>query len=251
MTRSGEDNYFRANSLSCIIAFMLFAASAANASLTVTHQDATLTTICPADLPTPSISTVDNTVKPVHTQLTNIGAEFLQPPETPAGLLNAHSNSIRSLPAVPATILMLLTGLLCISLYRDRKVWLVALMGLLWVGHAGIQTFPRFACHFSYKNHTKQQICAELAYPHYLENSHRLRNDVEGTWYVGLLRHLGGIPGNKSVIISQLAIVFGLDSQSSLFHRLAFNAEQLSHFSLAFVSDNLVRGPPFLAWKFV
>ena len=248
MIRSGEGNYFRASSLSCIIAFMLFIAPAVNASLTVTHRDDILRATCPADLQTTSSAgTVDNVVKPVHTQLTNIGAEFLQPPETPAGLLNANSNSIRHLPAIPATILMLLTGLLCISLYRDRKVWLVALMGLLWVGHAGIQTFPRFACHFSYKNHTKQQICAELAYPHYLENSHRLRNDVEGTWYVGLLRHLGAIPGNKSVIISQFAIIFGLDSQSSLFHRLAFNAEQLSHFSLAFVSDNLVRGPPFLA----
>ena len=246
----GEGNrFFRLGKLLCLT-FLLFAASAANASPTVTRRGAELPdSLSLTNTQTTTSDSINTVVKPVRAELANLAKEFLQPPENSSGLLDAHNNSIRSLPAVPATVLMLLSGFLCVSLYRDRKVWLMVLMGLLWAGQAGIQTLPRLAHHFSHKNHTKQQIRAQLTYPHYLENSRRLCSDVKDTRYVGLLRHLGGIPDNKSTAnlhTTQPAIIFQPDTLSVQFHCLAPKAMQFICFLPAFIFETIPRGPPEL-----
>lgn len=231
------------------IVLLLFAGSAANASPTVAHQDIILTVSPSAADSRIAISSTNNVVKPVHTELANLAKEFLQPPAISTDLSNNQLSHIRPLPAVPATVLMLLTGFLCVSLYRDRKVWLMALAGLLWVSQAGIQTLPRLAHHFSHKYHTKQQICTELTYPYYLGNSHRLRCDIEGTRYIGLLHHLGGIPDDISTTnlhTSHSAIIFN-NSLTLQFHCLASKAEQFICFSPAFIFETIPRGPPLLA----
>lgn len=234
---------------------LLLVATAANAAPTV----ATDNTIVPAvqmasDTPAVIVPT-EEIVGPIDAKLANLGRELLQPPASFAGLSDTQGNPVKPLPAVPAAIFMVLSGFLCISLVRDRRVWLAALAGLLWAGQAGIQTIPQLALRFSHGNHSKQQLCAELTYPHYLENSNRLRSDIEGTQYIGLLRHLAGIPDTKSrylhkathIYTSQPAIILAQTGLNPLLACLVSRTEQLISFSPAFIFANLPRGPPILA----
>ncbi len=152
-----------------------------------------------------------------------------------------------------------LTGFLCVSLVKDRRFWLAALSGLLWVGQTGIQAVPQLAMHFSHRNHIEQQFDTELAYLYNLENS-RLRSDVDGTQYIGLLHHLAGIPDSTMSLLSQESsqnedefrapqfAIMGLSSRVfTSTNCLAAKAEQSFYFSPAFIFENIARGPPELA----
>ena len=240
-------------------AILLFAVSVVNASPTITRHSTDLSvSLSRANTQTTTSGSINTVVKPVRPELANLAKEFLQPPQNSAGLLD---DAVRHLPAVPATVLMLLAGFLCVSLYRDRKVWLTALAGLLWVSQAGIQTLPRLALRLSHRNHTKQQIRTELTYPYYLENSHRPRSDIEGTRYIGLLHHLAGIPNAKSTYTnnrvftyshkhtstSQPAIFSEQYSLNLLFNCLAVKTKQFIYFSPAFIFETIPRGPPIPA----
>jgi len=208
-----------------------------------------------------------------NSYLAGVAAEFLKPPaaftDSPT-LLPAHA---KSLPAVPGALLMVLTGFLCVSLIKDRRVWLSVLAGLLWVGQTGIQAIPQLALRLNRRNHIKQQLYAELVYPCYLENSTRLRSDIEGTQYIGLLRHLAGIPDttmsflrkqesrkettqlccrfslpkNTNLFQSQSAFLSEQYSLNSLLNCLLCKAEQFICFSPVFILAQLPRGPPELA----
>jgi hypothetical protein len=201
------------------------------------------------------IAPIKEVVGPIDAKLANLGKEFLQPPASFASLRHTQGNYVKPLPAVPAAIFMVLSGFLCVSLVRDRRFWLAALAGLLWAGQIGIQALPQLALRLSHRNHSQQQFSAELAYPHYLENSNRLRSDIEGTQYIGLLRHLAGIPDAKSRYLhkdtrtytSQPAIILARTGLNPFLACLASRAEQFISFSPAFIFSNLPRGPPKLA----
>jgi hypothetical protein len=252
----------RSNLLFIVIS--LSAAIAANAAPTVA-TDSIITPAVQAALDTPAVIVPTNeAVGPIDAKLANLGKEFLQPPNL-SGMGDAQSNYVKPLPAVPAAIFMVLSGFLCVSLVRDRRVWLAALTGLLWAGQTGIQVLPQLALRLSYGNHSKQQFSAGLAYPHYLENSHRLRSDIEGTQYIGLLRHLAGIPNSPvSFLQSRLSFLRKQESKnlentpqfaiaqfsSCLFpatNCLVFPAEQSVYFNPAFIFAQLPRGPPIQA----
>lgn len=277
MTQSVEYAFFRVSKLAAIM-FSLFVVSLASASLTVTPQDAILTTsLSPANTAGAISHIVGNVAGPINAELANLSREFLKPPTDTAGLTNTIANRVKPLPAAPAAILMVLIGFLCVSLVRDRRVWLTGLAGLLWLGYAGVHAVPRLALHLSHKNHSRQQLCAELSYPYYLENSHRLRCDVEGTQYIGLLHYLAGIPNASGaftntrlgalITFSQprqklyskvlsypykntypflSAIIPEQYSLNSLFKCLASKAKQFICFSPAFIFDELARGPPLI-----
>ena len=239
--------------LACVM-FLLFAASTANASPTISQQDAVLTTNFSAAATSTAICPAINTTSPINDQLAAVAVEFLQPPASTAGLSYIQTNTVKSLPAIPAAMLMVLTGFLCVSLVRDRRLWLAALAGLLWVGQAGIATLPNLALHLGHRNHIKQQPYAELDYPYYLENSSRLRSDIEGTQYIALLHHLAGIPDDKNAVnlhTSQSAVIFNNNSLTLHLHCLAQIAKQFVCFSPAFIFQNLPRGPPELDLRVV
>jgi hypothetical protein len=176
-------------------------------------------------------------------------ADFLKAPSDAATVAASppHSYS-KNLPPVPGTVLMVLSGFLCVSLVKDRRVWLAVFAGLLWTGQAGIQFIPHLAQRFSYSSNSRQRPCTEISRLYYRENSHRLRSDLEGTRYIGLLRHLAGIPrsyGYKYTPVLQAAATFfelsGLNSQvKCLFGKTSL----FIHFSPAFIFNNLARAPP-------
>ena len=261
------------------IVLLLLTVAGANASPTATTDNTFVPTVQTASDTPAVIAPAKEVVGPIDARLANLGAEFLQPPSSSVVLGNAQSNYVKLLPAVPSALLMVLSGFLCISLVKDRKLWLAALAGLLWAGQVGIQALPQLALRLSRRNHSQQQFSAELTYPYYLENSNRLRSDIEGTRYIGLLHHLAGIPDRPTLFLqprlsflrkqesrkatqqlyrwsnpskntnsfqSQLAFLSEQYSLNSLLACLASRTEQFISFSPAFIFENLPRGPPIL-----
>jgi len=108
-----------------------------------THAQASPTT---ADLDICSLgccicSKVENTINILETQnaaWVSIGRDILKPHVVSIASGDPQESRIRSLPAVPASILMVVFGFACVSLVRDRKVWLAALAGILWAGYTGV-----------------------------------------------------------------------------------------------------------------
>jgi hypothetical protein len=246
---------------------LLFAATVASGAPTVLTDNPliALTYQMASDTPT-VIVPIEESAGVVDTKLTNLGREFLQPPTSFAVLSDTQGNNVKPLPPIPAAILMVLFGFLCVSLVRDRKVWLAALTGLLWVGQVGIQALPQLALRLRHGNLIGQQLCAELTYPLHIENSHRLRSDIEGSKYIGLLRHLAGIPDRQTTSFLQLHLSFLRKQESRTLQNapqlavvqfpfclfpatncLAFRIKQLISFSPAFIFAQLPRGPPISA----
>jgi len=208
---------------------------------------------------------LDRTFDP---QLSRIGEELLKPPASPASDV-----SIKSLPGVPATLFLVLTGFLCVSFVKDRRIWLAALTGLLWLGQAGLSAIPELALHIASKRQIKRQCPGNVTGANRDEHCRRTRSNIEGTQYIGLLRHLAGIP---DAIVSYSAVVLhpslrvsrsgsgALRARAVLAHLappesalvrlasdtikstscLACAAEQPVCFSPAFIFSNLARGPP-------
>jgi len=260
MAWSRESQAFVKKSLG--IALLLFAVSAASGAPTINSsngnvaQCAVSTSRDEQALFVPELTQAAESCNP---QLAAAAAEFLRPPADftgPAASLPAY---VKPLPAVPGAVFMVLVGFLCVSLVKDRKVWLAALAGLLWAGQAGVQAVPQLVLHLGHRNHIEQQLHPEFTYPYDLENSDRLRSDVEGTQYIGLLHHLAGIPepalsflrkqesrpiGNNEFKMPQFAIAHRARPLISTFTCLAFKAEQLICFSPAFIFEMMPRGPP-------
>jgi hypothetical protein len=265
---------------SLFIVISLLATTVASAAPTIA-TDNTIAPIVQTELDTPAVIVpAEEVFEHINDKLANLGAEFLQPPRSFAVLGNIQDNDVKPLPAVPAALFMVLCGFLCVSLVKDRKIWLAALAGLLWAVQIGIQTFPQLALHLSRRNHSQQQFSTKLIYPYYLENSNRLRSDIEGEQYIGLLHHLAGIPDRPTLFLqprpsflrkqefrkvttplyrlsnpskntdsfqSQSAFLSEEYSLNSLFNCLASKVEQLICFSPAFIFANLTRGPPIPA----
>ena len=119
-----------------------------------------------------------------NSRLAAIGAEILEPPPDSTDFSTVGA---KTLPPVPAALFMVLTGFLCVSLVKDRRVWLAALAGLLWAGQAGIHAIPQSALNIS-KKHIQRKSAVNNAWLNLVEDSCRLRSDIEGIQYIGLLQ---------------------------------------------------------------
>ena len=257
---------------SSVVLLSLVMVMAANASPTVRerNKDFAACVLLPVSgecsFSTPEI---DQAAEPFNSQLADIAAEFLRPP---ADSVDPQTSFVRSLPAVPGTLLMVLTGFFYVSLVKDRRTWLTALAGLLWLGHAGIAALPQLACHLHSKKQIEQLCSVNITHAHGFEHSSRLRSDIEGTKYIGILRRLAGIPDViKSFSLHPLlpslrmqrafspergerTRSFGRIPQSAIIYPSACpiktatcpaaEAERVICFSPAFIFNNLARGPP-------
>jgi len=125
--------------------------------------------------------------------LAGIVGESVKPP---VGFTDPEALPIcaRPLPPVPGSLSMGLTGLLCASVIKSRKVWMAALAAILWAGQAGFGALPQFVSHLRTKKQVEQLSAANISYVRGREDSARLRSDIESTQYIGLLHHLAGIP---------------------------------------------------------
>ena len=260
--------------------FLLFAASVANAAPTISNCNRNVTDCTVSstlDVHTPVVSEVTRITEYGDSPLAAVAAEFLKPPAGFTDLAVSSPIHVKALPAVPGAIFMVLTGLLCVSLVKDRRIWLAALASLLWVGQAGIQAIPQLALHLCHRTHTNQHLSTRPTQFYLLEDTVRARSDIEGTRYIGLLHHLTGIPHaniaskrchtalialsqcrqkvlgrafgypNKNTLPPLSAIIPEQYSVNSQLACLASTAEQFICFSPAFIFAQLPRGPPLLA----
>ncbi len=230
-----------------------------------------------SDVQTLSAPEINQSQEICNSHLASMAAEFLKPPVTYTGWPSL-SNRIKPLPSVPGALLMALTGFLCVSFVKDRKLWLAALAGLLWLGQTGFSAIPNLASQLASKKQIEQQHSLNVAYACKLNDSTRLRSDIEETQYIGLLHHLAGIPDVKStftnkhssgtnlliqhhqklytkafdnfrknIYTSQLAVILDLCISNSPINCLALRAKQPVCFSPAFTFTNIPRGPPLTA----
>ena len=195
-----------------------------------------------ADIDSTQTYEINQIGEPTNSHLASVAAEFLKPPVDSKS--PASPSQPKPLPPVPGAIFLGLAGFLCVSLVRDRRVWLTALAGLLWLGQTGFAALPHLASHIRSKKQIQQQSPAGLIYVSQLDGSLRSRSDLEGTEYIGLLRHLAGIPNSGKILA---AIIFESYNFNLLLNCLAVAAEQCVSFSPAFTFAHLPRSPPELA----
>jgi hypothetical protein len=133
----------------------------------------------------------------LNATLAAIGREIVQPHSISKSFTDSHGQYTKSLPAVPAAILLVLTGFCCVSAVRDRKVWLAALAGILWLSQGSLpnviktpSTRIRPNGHFIASSFLIQ---AEAKIDH-------LPVSMESSEYLGLLYHRPGVPENRGII---------------------------------------------------
>ena len=259
----------RTNIKLLIILLSLVAATAVSAAPTMCgcnkncdcNRNFVTSAVLPAsNAPAPYVPETSQINQSFNSRLAAIGAEILEPPPE---FTDFSPVGAKTLPPVPAAFFMVLTGFLCVSLVKDRRVWLAALAGLLWAGQAGFQAIPQLATNIS--KHIQRKTTANIALLHRSEDLFRLRSDIEGTRYIGLLRHLEGIPERKERphvkrgakylapplrrgFLQFKTTQFAIAHFSFLLNLAvicpAVIAEQNTYFSPAFIFARLARGPP-------
>lgn len=188
-----------------------------------------------------------------NSSLAVIGKEILKPPAEFIDSLPFETETLHP----HATVFMALTGLLCVSLVKNRRLWLAALTALLWAGQNGFHSIPQLTSNIANK-HFRRKTPANTACLHLLEDFCRLRSDIESTQYINLLHHLAGIPAGTRTLIphismhdkirqkrnTQYIITHFSSSRNPSFMSLAPKAGRNTSFSPAFIFVRLARGPP-------
>ena|GEM_PF-1306804 len=178
----------RAGRLS-LTAVLVFTSSIATASPTVSRRSAAVNVNRGSEDPTTTMYIRSDAATTTEVGLSHLARELLQPPAAAAG----PSSTAKSLPAVPGALLMVVTGFACVSLVRDRRFWLAAVAGILGLGQAGLAALPELASNLKTKGQIEQPCSLHGSRPDD-SGDFRVRADLEGTQYIGLLRHLGGMP---------------------------------------------------------
>ncbi len=157
----------------------------------------------------------------------------------------AAPTAARALPPVPDTLFMVLTGFLCISLVRDRKAWLTGLAAALWLGQVAVYSVPRLAYCIIRDSRIRKPI---LVTPLPARPQTHLHS-TESTRYVGLLRHLVGIPDSlrRSPVMPSSVAALPAEDVCDSAPCTAIITDQFSSFAPVFIFGNLARGPPPLA----
>jgi type IV secretory pathway TrbD component len=270
---------FRGRTLKLLVLVILLVAGLSDVSLAVaTVGDALCAVYDSSNSFTSQSAVVDPTVEltgQIDSPLAAVGLELLKVPTVDAAA-NAIASVVKStsnykvMPAVPTAFLMVITGFLCISLVKDRKTWLAACVGLVCLWQLSLSALPKVAANF--KDAFMTSVSTSLVSLNVSEHDSefRVRSEVEGTRYIGLLRKLSGIPdtfgGSTFNTLSDTDSVcdFVISTQQNLTYKVStlaahitslFNFDsllacrlrstgQISVFSPALIISNLPHGPP-------
>ena len=186
--RRGVEKIIPGNNKLLIILLLLVTATATKAGPTMSNYNESFAAGAVSPTSEAHISFVHKTshiIEPSNAHLANIGVELLRPP---ADFTDSAPVGAKILPPIPAALFMVLTGFLCVSLVKDRRLWLAALAGLLWAGQAGFHAIPQLAAYMSSQKHIQRKTPDNTACLYRVEDCCRSRSDIEGTQYIG--RHL-------------------------------------------------------------
>jgi hypothetical protein len=238
-----------------LVFLSLLVASAAIAAPTVgdCNRYSVVPLLSPSpDSPTVQACEINQIGEPTNSPIASVAAEFLKPPTDTN--LQALPMQVKPLPPVPGALFLGLAGFLCVSLVKDRRVWLAALAGLLWLGQTGFTALPQLASHLRSKKQI-QQSSPTLIYISELEGSFRpcsnfvIRNSLFDIHYSACCI---SSPSDRSTF-SQREDRFRLPQFATAPPALrliqtnfcsAVTAEQILPFSPAFIFSRLARGPP-------
>lgn len=192
----------------------------------------------------------------------DIGRQVLDPARYSHPLSDSANTHARTLPAVPAAIVMTLFGFLCVSITRDRRAWLALAGGLIWLGQAGVETVPQLAQRIRARS-IRQSTVNRLSFCHTM--AEQPAGCDEQIIYVGLLHKLAGIPDHAFATNSSDGAKAGrharptdgrcpapamarLDAWANIVNECPASATgHIMVFSPAFIFANLSRGPPAVA----
>ena len=196
-----------------------------------------------------------------NSALANISDELLKPPDD----FTNHSAlppGTRPLPAVPGALFMGLTGFLCVTLVRDRKVWLTVVTSILWAGQVGITALPKLASFVKREAYVEKSTRYEIQDTRYAEmegipvpanSEQRTDNSVQRTAYK--LNAACYTPHTERYTLrhttydirytnAQFAIANPAICLFPAHICLPFEFRQFTCFSPAFIFESLPRGPP-------
>jgi len=214
--------------------------------------------------------------QPANSVMAEAARVFFQPPDVPVRSAGLQSDHVKNLPAIPGAVLMGIVGFLCVSLVRDRKVWVAVFVGIIVLSQVGVKTLPKLTAHLARGKLNDRQAATVAANPIRLDHSFNWLNDLEDRHYIGLLHRLAGSPDGDSAfgniireanrgktdrklsdggflfasqdkISSQPAIIPVQCSFNPLAGNLSKRIISFICFSPAFIFNNLGRGPPILA----
>jgi hypothetical protein len=212
---------------------------------------------------TTTIAPIDSRIKePINFELATLDHDFLNPPKSSSPLINYSAEQTKALPAAPAAVLMTALGLLCVSCVRDRKAWARLLVSLFWLGQTGILAVPQLALSMCQRTNPNSHTISKHGQLYFSEKNNRLRSDINGTKYIGLLHYLEGIPQAKPVSqfyhdvsnnsvktenmvnLSQFANITVQTYLTNANNCTVSITVQHSSFYPAFILESLARGPP-------
>jgi hypothetical protein len=228
-----------------ILVMSLVTATLAYAAPTIDNSDSkhtlqTVTRVC--DVDNPAINVISPFRDTGNSALADIAAELLKPP---ADFTN-HSvfpPGTKPLPAVPAALFMGLTGFMCVTLVRDRKVWLTIVATIFGVLVSLL--VPRFSTSIV---HPVSSIKKCLL--HHLEEVPAAKyNKILDSGISTLVSKKSGFLGKYRVSSiehpsSQFAINIVCPCLNESFNCSSFKVRQFTCFSPAFIFQSIPRGPP-------
>jgi len=161
-----------------------------------------------------------------------------------------NDNGVKNLPAVPGAILMVVVGFLCVSLVRDRKVWLSVVLVAVVLSQAGIRTLPKLTARLAQcRLINRQPANLAIVNPIAVNGSFNWFGNLGKCHYIGLLRRLASSPYGdqyRYTITSQPFIILFQHSLNPLVRNFADRIMSIVYFSPAFIFGNLARSPPIL-----
>ena len=186
--------------------------------------------------------------------LQNLGQKINTPAHPGKNLVSGQIKKLKYLPPLPAAVIMVSIGFLCITFVRDRKFWLAGLFCLIWPIQYFFNALPTPVLLTEKQNHlSSNKSLSSVYFLRSLSNSHfRLFSNIaikliDNNPALLTIKHKSLIHiklCNNNRQISSLSAAVNPSSFNSAVNLYDIISEKKLIFSPAFIFQNLSRAPP-------